>query len=369
MVNRSLPSSQQAATPQEVSYTNMWLMSTVDSITWGELPGTGARGAAAADVGYAMLDKWLAYTHGSGVHEFTSPTYTYVQLSALYTGYIHARRPGYRGAIGRALDTIWADTCANTFAPHGALSGPHSRDYDTLLGHGMLLMEMYLWGLPGVRPLRCEARDPHCEGPPDNKPDTGEPMTISAVSLYNAQHPKGYRPPQRLLDLASLTERVVTSRFLGGAVPGSNETVTANGNEARLAATYNWISVAKGVAMGSASQDYVTNTHTKYFPMPQDKLVNILLGDAFKNPQRPSPGSGGARGYPRPRPAVTLQPDWMDSPYGIWRAYAYAKGTSKTKPGCGAIFLILSACLRVRPMDEGASNVQMSKQNRIDRYS
>ena len=26
--------------------------------------------------------------------------------------------------------------------------------------------------------------------------------------------------------------------------------------------------------MGSASQDYITNTHSKYFPMPQDKLVN-----------------------------------------------------------------------------------------------
>ena len=31
---------------------------------------------------------------------------------------------------------------------------------------------------------------------------------------------------------------------------------------------------AAGVAMGSASQDYITNTHSKYFPMPQDKLVN-----------------------------------------------------------------------------------------------
>ena len=125
MVNRSLPQSQAAATPQEVSYTNMWLMSTVDAITWGELelllnpngtagadPEAARRGAVAADVGYAMLDEWLAYTRASGVHEFTSPTYTYVQLSALYTAYIHARRQGYREAIGAALDLIWADTCA-----------------------------------------------------------------------------------------------------------------------------------------------------------------------------------------------------------------------------------------------------------------
>ena len=78
--------------------------------------------------------------------EFTSPTS--VQLTALYTAYIHARRAGYREAIGAALDEIWADTCANTYPGHGALSGPHSRDYDTLLGHGQLLMEMYLSGLP-----------------------------------------------------------------------------------------------------------------------------------------------------------------------------------------------------------------------------
>ena len=27
---------------------------------------------------------------------------------------------------------------------------------DTLLGHGMLLIEMYLWGLPGVTQMHCE---------------------------------------------------------------------------------------------------------------------------------------------------------------------------------------------------------------------
>ena len=107
-----------------------------------------------------------------------------------------------------------------------------------------------------MRPLRCEAGDPHCEGPPAGANPRygmfggeGEPMTISAVSLYNAQHPRGYRPPRRLLGLASLPERVVTSRFLGG---GSDEGVTANGNEARFADTYNWISLPKGAARGSS---------------------------------------------------------------------------------------------------------------------
>ena len=34
-VNRSLPMTQQEATPQEVAYTNMWLMATVDSLLFG----------------------------------------------------------------------------------------------------------------------------------------------------------------------------------------------------------------------------------------------------------------------------------------------------------------------------------------------
>ena len=78
------------------------------------------------------------------------------ELTALYPGYMYAARPGARAQFGRILDMIWADTAANTFGPRGELSGAHSRDYDTLLGHGMLLIEMYLWGLPGVTQMHCE---------------------------------------------------------------------------------------------------------------------------------------------------------------------------------------------------------------------
>ena len=110
---------------------------------------------------------------------------------------------------------IWADTAANTFGPRGELSGAHSRDYDTLLGHGMLLIEMYLWGLPGVTQMHCEFEDPHCEGPisasdprwenPDgtSRVGSGEPMTVVSISLFNLLHPRGYRPPKQLLALAS----------------------------------------------------------------------------------------------------------------------------------------------------------------------
>lgn len=65
---------QAEATPQEVSYTNMWLMSTVNAILFGEIVG-GERGRKSADVGYAMWDAWRNYTaETGGLHEFTSPT-------------------------------------------------------------------------------------------------------------------------------------------------------------------------------------------------------------------------------------------------------------------------------------------------------
>ena len=41
------------------------------------------------------------------------------------------------------LDLVWADTAANYYEPRGDLSGPHSRDYDTLLGHGIHYVELY----------------------------------------------------------------------------------------------------------------------------------------------------------------------------------------------------------------------------------
>eukprot|EP00041_Stephanoeca_diplocostata_P024140 m.604307 g.604307 ORF g.604307 m.604307 type:complete len:379 (+) comp22459_c0_seq4:2006-3142(+) len=71
---------------------------------------------------------------------------------------------------------------------------------------------------------------------------------------------------------------------------------------------------SRAYAIGSASQDYITNTHHKYFPCPQSKLVNIILGhadsDASKKP-----------GILRPRPHISVQPDWMDLPYGIHSKY------------------------------------------------
>lgn len=45
------------ATTQDYSYTNMYLMSTVNAILFGEIVG-GDRGKLSAAVGYTMFDKW-----------------------------------------------------------------------------------------------------------------------------------------------------------------------------------------------------------------------------------------------------------------------------------------------------------------------
>lgn len=203
--------------------------------------------------------------------------YTYVQLTALYPAFIFAARPGARAEFGGVLDLIWADTAANTFPAAGTLSGPHSRDYDTLLGHGMLFFEMYIWQLAGMTLMQCEIDDPHCEGPPAASnfstgvaAGTGEPMTVIAISWFNMLHPAGYRPPMQLRALASTpATRVVQNRFI-------RQNVTANGQENRFAETYNY--VTPSFAIGAASQEYITDTHSKYYPNIESKLLTVVLG-------------------------------------------------------------------------------------------
>ena len=69
-----------------------------------------------------------------------------------------------------------------------------------------------------------------------------------------------------------------------------------------FAERYNYVA-NDSYAIGSASQDYITNTHSEYAPGPQDKLFQVQLG---------------VRGASmvHPVPAVTLVPDYLDCPYG-----------------------------------------------------
>ena len=156
-------------------------------------------------------------------------------------------------------------------------------------------------GLPAMQPLQCEHMDPHCEGPSASANPlhgTGEPMTAVAMSLYNVLHPNGYKVSAETLALAVMPEKVVQSKFLA-------LDLTANGNEAKFSDLYNFVSNSRGFSIGSASQDYITNTHGKYFPYPGDKLVNIHLGSLARSSAN-SPSHG--RLVPPTRPWQPILP-------------------------------------------------------------
>ena len=100
------------------------------------LMGEIAGNAATTELGYRLIDDWLQYAQTADLHEFSSPTYYWVQINSLYMGYLYARRPGAQAMFRAILDHTWADIAANYFAPSQTISGPKSRDYDFLFGHG-----------------------------------------------------------------------------------------------------------------------------------------------------------------------------------------------------------------------------------------
>jgi len=172
-----------------VSYTNIFLMKTVNMMLIGEAVGD----AEAASDGYSMLDQWIEYTRQAGIHEFDSPTYYSVDLNSLVMGYRYAARAEVRAKFKAALDYFWTDIAANYFAGRQDLAGAHSRDYDFLTGDGRLLLHMYLEGL----------RD----WPYTAKPD------LETVYVIENEAANGYRPDAKILARAEVAERTVLSRW------------------------------------------------------------------------------------------------------------------------------------------------------------
>jgi hypothetical protein len=158
------------AEPADVCYTNIFLMNTVNLILLGEaLADFGPNAATAKAVGLAQWAHWLEYTRASGLHEFDSPTYTAVQLNALYMLFIYGADEGVVEDAGLALNLLWTATAASWFGPGHMIGGPHSRDYDALFGKGMLNGQLSL--VAGFRSkvevqdelYQCEYKDVHCE--------------------------------------------------------------------------------------------------------------------------------------------------------------------------------------------------------------
>ena len=164
----------------DVSYSNMYMMGMVNCIICGEAPGVDQTlGARAALHGYRLLNEWLVYAKTAGNHEYNSPTYYWVQLNALQLGCLYSkdiREGGGKEKLCQIADHVFANVFANYFEPTETMSGPHSRDYDFLFGHGALQVHTYINGLGRHYPI-CEYHDAHCERTNDGQ---------NALTLLNA---------------------------------------------------------------------------------------------------------------------------------------------------------------------------------------
>ena len=293
-------------TALDVSYSNMFFMNTANLVLFGEAlareadPATRALGTAAAAAGYAQLDQWLAYAAHAGNHEFLSPTYYWVQLNALHQGFAFAARPNSTGraAFGAILDHLWADIGANYFPGTQTLSGAHTRDYDFLFGHGALMVWTWVMGLGDIAaPPSCEHDDAHCERANNEQNALVLASLLAADAVTNAS--LGYLPTTAALSASHRYPRVVASKWL-------EQAQTANAQSARFGDRTNY--VTQSFAMGTASQDYITNTHSAYYAGPQDKLLNIELAW----PDTPS----APINMSLPLPDITFVPDYLDAPWG-----------------------------------------------------
>ena len=206
-----------------VSYTNIFLMKTVNMVLNGEAVGD----AQAAAEGYQQLDAWIEYTRQNGIHEFSSPTYYCTDLNTLVTALRYMDRAEGREKVRHILDYYWTDIGANFFEGRRRMAGPHSRDYDFLTGHGGI--EFFL-AAAGWR-----------ERPYTDKPD------LEKIYLLLNDWPGGYQPSSAMRALAAIPQRTVVQVW--GEKPDNVRTHF----------------VTPEFSIGSTNSDY----------NPQDKLLSM----------------------------------------------------------------------------------------------
>jgi hypothetical protein len=104
-------------------YTNIALMNGADLL---EL-GTALHNDAAVAAGRARLADVQSAIAEHGICEFSSPTYSAVQLSVLGNAYASLEPGSDRDLVGALLASLWSDLAQSTF--DGRIAGAHSRDY------------------------------------------------------------------------------------------------------------------------------------------------------------------------------------------------------------------------------------------------
>jgi hypothetical protein len=134
-----------------LSYTNICLLDIHNSILCGQIVGDSRY----EERGRRKLDAWIAFTARSGCpHEYNSPTYLGVDLSALASLGEHA--PDDDTALKARLmeERLWLHVAGRFHRPTCQLAGPHCRAYrrDTVGAGGFLKVVLYKeLGYPELR--------------------------------------------------------------------------------------------------------------------------------------------------------------------------------------------------------------------------
>ena len=112
-------------------YTNIFLKK-----VWCHLALGRVYGGDLGDTGRRLWQSWLAHTRTHGLSEYSSPTYYGVTLDTLGLIHRHATDEAIRRESQAAIEFVWNSIAANWFVASERLSGPSSRAYDYLFGHG-----------------------------------------------------------------------------------------------------------------------------------------------------------------------------------------------------------------------------------------
>jgi len=134
-----------------LSYTNICLLDIHNSIVCGQIVGDSRY----EERGRRKLDAWIAFTARSGApHEYNSPTYLGVDLSALASVAEHASDKDTALKAGLMEERLWLHVASRFHRPTCQLAGPHCRAYrrDTVGAGGFLKVVLYKeLGYPELR--------------------------------------------------------------------------------------------------------------------------------------------------------------------------------------------------------------------------
>jgi hypothetical protein len=116
-------------------------------------------------------------------------------LYCLQTGHRYAENEEIKDKFEQGIRFLWYSMSANSFTPaQGRLAGSFSRCYDFIYGQGSVIIDFYLYGLTNFNP-----------------PESFSFMSdTKAVSNHISG---GFRPDQKILELANLYPRIIKEKF------------------------------------------------------------------------------------------------------------------------------------------------------------